>query len=145
MNERRSLRVNFVIYIMCAVPGATVKKLDISYPTNEFQKLVRLWDKYDANSMGLTIRHMKGYVVFLLRTPALCNLRFDSQILERNCPTLCFSMAKELLPSLANGRNLQRCVIVGLDSFVLARWLCFALLFSDHTRTYQWTSYSRRC
>mgnify|MGYP001597246539 CR=1 FL=1 len=43
--------------------GASAKaprRLDISYPTNEFTKLVKMWDKYDPNSMGVMVRYMKA-------------------------------------------------------------------------------------
>ncbi|GAA6001779.1 hypothetical protein JCM10207_002316 [Rhodosporidiobolus poonsookiae] len=36
------------------------RKLDISYPTNEFTKLVKMWDKYDADSMGVIVRYIKS-------------------------------------------------------------------------------------
>lgn len=38
------------------------RKLDISYPTNEFTKLVKLWDNYDAETMGVIVRYIKRYV-----------------------------------------------------------------------------------
>ncbi|GAA5918850.1 hypothetical protein JCM1841_002772 [Sporobolomyces salmonicolor] len=36
------------------------RKLDISYPTNEFTKLVKMWDKYDPDSMGVIVRYIKS-------------------------------------------------------------------------------------
>ncbi|TCD67511.1 polynucleotide adenylyltransferase [Steccherinum ochraceum] len=36
------------------------RRLDISYPTTEFTKLVRMWEKYDESSMGIVVRHMKS-------------------------------------------------------------------------------------
>ncbi|POY71982.1 putative Polynucleotide adenylyltransferase [Rhodotorula taiwanensis] len=36
------------------------RKLDISYPTNEFTKLVKLWDNYDAETMGVIVRYIKS-------------------------------------------------------------------------------------
>ncbi|GAA5991095.1 hypothetical protein JCM5350_006661 [Sporobolomyces pararoseus] len=36
------------------------RKLDISYPTNEFTKLVKMWDKYDADTMGVIVRYIKS-------------------------------------------------------------------------------------
>ncbi|KAM0755628.1 Poly(A) polymerase [Meredithblackwellia eburnea MCA 4105] len=36
------------------------RRLDISYPTNEFTKLVKLWDKYEPASMGVMVRYMKA-------------------------------------------------------------------------------------
>ncbi|KAF9057831.1 Poly(A) polymerase central domain-containing protein [Panaeolus papilionaceus] len=35
------------------------RKLDISFPTTEFTKLVKSWDKYDEATMGLVVRHIK--------------------------------------------------------------------------------------
>ncbi|GAA5832256.1 hypothetical protein JCM11251_004297 [Rhodosporidiobolus azoricus] len=36
------------------------RKLDISYPTNEFTKLVKMWDGYDAETMGVIVRYIKS-------------------------------------------------------------------------------------
>lgn len=35
------------------------RKLDISYPTNEFTKLVKMWDKYEPETMGVIVRYIK--------------------------------------------------------------------------------------
>ncbi|KZT71564.1 Poly(A) polymerase [Daedalea quercina L-15889] len=35
------------------------RKLDISYPTTEFTKLVKMWEKYNEPEMGITVRHIK--------------------------------------------------------------------------------------
>lgn len=35
------------------------RKLDISYPTNEFTRLVKQWEPYDEKSMGIVVRHIK--------------------------------------------------------------------------------------
>ncbi|EIW76357.1 Poly(A) polymerase [Coniophora puteana RWD-64-598 SS2] len=41
--------------------GATgPRKLDISYPTTEFTKLVKMWEKYNETTMGIYVRHMKS-------------------------------------------------------------------------------------
>ena len=37
------------------------RKLDISYPTTEFTKLVKLWDKYNEADMSIAVRHIKSY------------------------------------------------------------------------------------
>ncbi|KAK4698596.1 poly(A) polymerase, partial [Phenoliferia sp. Uapishka_3] len=53
----------FIGLVIDRNPGASAKapkKLDISYPTNEFTKLVKMWDKYDPNSMGVMVRYMKA-------------------------------------------------------------------------------------
>ncbi|KAI0722730.1 polymerase [Earliella scabrosa] len=40
--------------------GATgPRKLDISFPTSEFIKMVKMWEKYDASSMHVIVRHIK--------------------------------------------------------------------------------------
>ncbi|TFK72022.1 polymerase [Pluteus cervinus] len=40
--------------------GATgPRQLDISYPTTEFTKLVKVWDKFNPDQMGIVIRHIK--------------------------------------------------------------------------------------
>ncbi|KAK4057582.1 polynucleotide adenylyltransferase [Microbotryomycetes sp. JL221] len=40
--------------------GGGPRKLDISYPTNEFTKLVKMWDKYDPETMGVIVRYIKS-------------------------------------------------------------------------------------
>lgn len=35
------------------------RKLDISYPTNEFTRMVKQWEPYDEGSMGIVVRHIK--------------------------------------------------------------------------------------
>lgn len=35
------------------------RKLDISWPTTEFTKLVKTWDKFDEATMGIVVRHIK--------------------------------------------------------------------------------------
>ena len=37
------------------------RKLDISYPTTEFTKLVKMWEKYDEATMGIVVRHIKRF------------------------------------------------------------------------------------
>ncbi|EGO02397.1 hypothetical protein SERLA73DRAFT_120990 [Serpula lacrymans var. lacrymans S7.3] len=42
-------------------PGAAgPRRLDISYPTTEFTKLVKMWEKYDEPTMGIVVRHIKS-------------------------------------------------------------------------------------
>ncbi|RHZ75399.1 hypothetical protein Glove_214g13 [Diversispora epigaea] len=36
------------------------RQLNISWPTQEFTKLVKSWDKYDENYMKITIKHVKS-------------------------------------------------------------------------------------
>jgi len=35
------------------------RKLDISYPTNEFVKMVKTWDKYDNATMGIVVQNIR--------------------------------------------------------------------------------------
>ncbi|KAF8806241.1 Poly(A) polymerase [Phlegmacium glaucopus] len=35
------------------------RRLDISYPTTEFTKLVKMWEKFDEATMGIVVRHIK--------------------------------------------------------------------------------------
>lgn len=35
------------------------RKLDISWPTNEFIKMVKSWDQFDVEKMGIVISHIK--------------------------------------------------------------------------------------
>ncbi|KAI9011184.1 polymerase [Gaertneriomyces semiglobifer] len=36
------------------------RKLDISWPTREFVSMVRLWDKFDEQNMGIVVQYMKS-------------------------------------------------------------------------------------
>ncbi|GJJ07211.1 hypothetical protein Clacol_001411 [Clathrus columnatus] len=36
------------------------RKLDLSFPTSEFIKMIKLWDRYDDDKMGLVVRHIKN-------------------------------------------------------------------------------------
>lgn len=36
------------------------RRLDLSYPTSEFAKLVRSWDKFEAETMGIVVRYQKA-------------------------------------------------------------------------------------
>lgn len=40
------------------VPGAS-RKLDISFPTNQFTQMVKQWEQYDESSMGISVSHIK--------------------------------------------------------------------------------------
>ncbi|EIN10986.1 Poly(A) polymerase [Punctularia strigosozonata HHB-11173 SS5] len=41
-------------------PGSNgPRKLDISYPTTEFTKLVKMWEKFDEAKMGIVVRHIR--------------------------------------------------------------------------------------
>lgn len=41
-----------------APPGAP-RRLDISYPTTEFTRMVKQWEQFDDSSMGIVVRHIK--------------------------------------------------------------------------------------
>ncbi|KAJ3903234.1 poly-A polymerase [Lentinula edodes] len=42
-------------------PGAVgPRRLDISYPTTEFTKLVKMWEKFDEATMGIVVRNTKS-------------------------------------------------------------------------------------
>ncbi|KAF5387807.1 hypothetical protein D9615_000726 [Tricholomella constricta] len=36
------------------------RRLDISYPTTEFTKMVKLWEHFDESKMGIIVRHIKS-------------------------------------------------------------------------------------
>ncbi|KIJ37473.1 hypothetical protein M422DRAFT_33786 [Sphaerobolus stellatus SS14] len=36
------------------------RKLDISYPTTEFTKMVKMWDNFDEQNMSIIVRHIKS-------------------------------------------------------------------------------------
>ncbi|KAL1741026.1 Poly(A) polymerase central domain-containing protein [Schizophyllum fasciatum] len=36
------------------------RKLDISYPTTEFTKVAKMWERFDEATMGLVVRHIKS-------------------------------------------------------------------------------------
>ena len=39
-----------------------MRKLDISYATNEFVKMVKAWDKYDGATMGVVVLNTRRCV-----------------------------------------------------------------------------------
>ncbi|KAI0638468.1 polymerase [Trametes polyzona] len=39
------------------------RRLDISYPTAEFIKMVKMWEKFDESAMHITVRHIKHTVL----------------------------------------------------------------------------------
>ena len=55
----------------CEAGSVGPRKLDISYPTTEFTKLVKMWEKYDEATMGIVVRHIKGYVKGRIECEAL--------------------------------------------------------------------------
>ncbi|KAI1796113.1 polymerase [Ganoderma leucocontextum] len=64
-HEGASAVYSTTFYIGLAVepkqPGSVgPRRLDISYPTNEFTKLVKIWEKFDEQKMGIVVRHIKS-------------------------------------------------------------------------------------
>ncbi len=49
-------------WLICIAGATGPRKLDISFPTNEFQKMVKGWDGYDESQMHIQIRHIKQFV-----------------------------------------------------------------------------------
>lgn len=47
--------------------GTGPKRLDISWPTNEFTKTCKTWENYDENSMGICVKYIKRWVFFNFR------------------------------------------------------------------------------
>lgn len=41
------------------------RRLDISYPTTEFSKLVKVWEHFNEATMGIVVRHIKRFVVLM--------------------------------------------------------------------------------
>ncbi|KAI0921175.1 hypothetical protein AcW1_004762 [Taiwanofungus camphoratus] len=63
--EGASIVYSTTFYIGLAIepkqPGAVgPRRLDISYPTTEFTKLVKMWEKFDDALMGIVVRHIKS-------------------------------------------------------------------------------------
>ncbi|OBZ70389.1 Poly(A) polymerase pla1 [Grifola frondosa] len=63
--ESTSVVYSTTFYIGLAIepkqPGAVgPRKLDISYPTTEFIKLVKMWEKFEDAKMGIVVRHIKS-------------------------------------------------------------------------------------
>ncbi|KAG6866128.1 hypothetical protein C0991_008436 [Blastosporella zonata] len=63
--EGASLVYSTTFYIGLAIeprqPGAVgPRRLDISYPTTEFTKMVKQWEGFDESKMGIVVRHIKS-------------------------------------------------------------------------------------
>lgn len=39
------------------------RKLDISYPTTEFIKLVKVWEHFNETTMGIVVRHIRRFAI----------------------------------------------------------------------------------
>ena len=51
----------FLKFTSMTSPAGAVgpRRLDISYPTTEFTKLVKTWEKFDETTMGIVVRHIR--------------------------------------------------------------------------------------
>ncbi|RDB20208.1 Poly(A) polymerase pla1 [Hypsizygus marmoreus] len=63
--EGASIVYSTTFYIGLAIepkqPGAVgPRRLDISYPTTEFTKLVKMWENFNEATMGIVVRHIKS-------------------------------------------------------------------------------------
>ena len=77
------------------------RKLDISYPTAEFYKMVKMWDKYDESSMHIVVRHIKQFVSHI-HFGKLHDTDVHQVLL---CPTMCLNRASATRPLV--GRSAQ--------------------------------------
>ena len=57
--------------VLYKVGSTGPRRLDISYPTTEFTKLVKMWEKFDEATMGIVVRHIKRLDIFLKCTGKL--------------------------------------------------------------------------
>lgn len=51
--------VGSAIDMQLAVGAIGTRRLDISYPTTEFTKVAKMWERFDEATMGLVVRHIK--------------------------------------------------------------------------------------
>lgn len=56
---------------LCEAGSVGPRRLDISYPTTEFTKLVKMWEKFDENKMGIVVRHIRRYTILRFPLPTL--------------------------------------------------------------------------
>jgi poly(A) polymerase len=45
--------------IRLTVGQVGTRRLDISYPTGEFVKMVKMWESFQSLNMGIVVRHIK--------------------------------------------------------------------------------------
>ena len=77
------------------------RKLDISYPTAEFYKMVKMWDKYDESSMHIVVRHIKQFV-----SHVQCSKLHDTDIHQVLLyPTTCLNLVSAMRSLV--GRSVQ--------------------------------------
>jgi hypothetical protein len=48
--------------LLCAANASGPRRLDISYPTSEFTKMVKMWDHYEEEKMSIVVRIIKRSV-----------------------------------------------------------------------------------
>lgn len=67
--EPKQRAYSFLIFVFDSLPNVFgsagsvgPRRLDISYPTTEFTKQVKMWEKFDPATMGLVVRHIRRYV-----------------------------------------------------------------------------------
>jgi poly(A) polymerase len=98
--KQRKLSIHRVSYIFFAdtrLPSAGQqgpRKLDISYPTNEFVKMVKTWDKYDPATMGVVVLNIKRCVC----QSGICYHSAFKQSPDRLSPTTCLARVKSRSP-----------------------------------------------
>jgi poly(A) polymerase len=46
-------------YLLNKAGSTGPRRLDISWPTADFTKMVKGWDKFDEVKMGIIVRHIK--------------------------------------------------------------------------------------
>lgn len=63
------------------------RRLDISYPTTEFTKLVKMWERFDEATMGIVVRHIKRSALYCLGRSRAINGLTCFQALD--CRTMC--------------------------------------------------------
>lgn len=47
-------------------PQLGARKLDISYPTNEFVKQLKSWETFDHSTMAVVVAHVKSFVSLIV-------------------------------------------------------------------------------
>lgn len=70
-----------------ALAGSTgPRRLDIWYPTTEFTKQVKSWEKFDESSMGIVVRHIKRCDTLALRMFDRASIRYIERYASSSLP-----------------------------------------------------------
>jgi len=70
------------VCLFCLAGATGPRRLDISYPTAEFTKHVKTWEKYDEQTMSIIVRHIKRYVYIIITgSPISCDSLRTSALL----------------------------------------------------------------